>query len=46
MKVKLLEMLDQLAFGPEYAKEEAHNYLYDFIVKLNKNKKWKTTKYN
>jgi hypothetical protein len=37
MKVELLDMLDQLAFGPEYAKEEAHNFLYDFLIKLDIN---------
>tara|TARA_R100000353_G_C6508104_1_gene195906 strand:- start:904 stop:1023 length:120 start_codon:yes stop_codon:yes gene_type:complete len=39
MKVELLDMLDQLAFGPEHIKEEAHDFLYDFIVKLDINKK-------
>jgi hypothetical protein len=39
MKVELLDMLDQLAFGPEPLREQAHNFLYNFLIKLDINEK-------
>jgi hypothetical protein len=35
MKTQVLEYIDALAFGDESTKEEAHDYLYQFIHSLN-----------
>lgn len=35
MKQQIFDYIDALAFGDEKLKEEAHDFLYDFVKNLN-----------